>query len=76
MGWGRRFGSRRKRSKDSGVLRGLVYPGSQVVVNQKLGDIDPRGDPAYCHTLSDKTRTISGAALEIILSFLNRRQPT
>ncbi len=59
-----------------GVLRGLVYPGSQVVVNQKLGDIDPRGDPAYCHTLSDKTRTISGAALEIILSFLNRRQPT
>jgi len=59
-----------------GVLRGLVYPGSQVVVNQKLGDIDPRGDPAYCHTLSDKTRTISGAALELILSFLNRRQPT
>lgn len=59
-----------------GVLRGLVYPESPVVRNQKVGDIDPRGDPAYCHTLSDKTRTISGAALEIILSFLNRRTAT
>jgi xanthine dehydrogenase accessory factor len=60
----------------SGVLRGLVYPNSPVVVNQKVGDIDPRGEPAYCHTLSDKTRTISGAALEIIVSFLNRRSAT
>ena len=59
-----------------GVLRGLVQSGSAVVLNQKIGDIDPRGDPVYCRTLSDKTRTISGAALEIILSFLNRRQPT
>lgn len=53
-----------------GVLRGLVRPGTTVVVNQKVGDIDPRGDPTYCYTLSDKTRTISGAALEIILSLL------
>jgi xanthine dehydrogenase accessory factor len=59
-----------------GVLRGVVYPESPVVLNQKVGDIDPRGDPAFCHTLSDKTRTISGAALEIILSFLNRRAAT
>ena len=59
-----------------GVLRGLAFPGSPVVVNQKVGDIDPRGDLAYCHTLSDKTRTISGAALEIILSFLDRRRST
>lgn len=59
-----------------GVLRGLVYPDSPVVVNQKVGDIDPRGNPTYCRTLSDKTRTISGAALEIILSFLNRRSTT
>lgn len=56
-----------------GVLRGLAFPASPVVLNQKVCDIDPRGDPAYCHSLSDKTRTLSGAALEIILSFLNRR---
>ena len=55
-----------------GVLRGLAYPGSPVIVNQKVGDIDPRGDPANCCTLSDKTRTISGAAVEIILSFFER----
>jgi len=59
-----------------GVLRGLAYPGSPVIVDQKVGDIDPRGDPAYCHTLSDKTRTISGATLEIILSFLRARDRT
>ena len=57
-----------------GVLRGLVYPGSPVVANQKVGDIDPRGDPAYCRMLSDKARTISGSALEIILSFFNHRR--
>jgi len=53
----------------SGVLRGLAYPGSPVIAGQKVGDIDARGDPAVCHTLSDKTRAISGAALEMILSF-------
>jgi xanthine dehydrogenase accessory factor len=57
----------------AGVVRGLSFPGSPVVVNQKIGDVDPRGDPSFCHTLSDKTRTISGAALEIILSFRGRR---
>jgi xanthine dehydrogenase accessory factor len=56
-----------------GLLRGLVFPGSEVVANQKVGDIDPRGDPIYCHTLSDKTRTISGAALEIIQSYFDHR---
>ena len=59
-----------------GVLRGLVYPGSTVTAGQKVGDIDPRGEPSYCHSLSDKTRTISGAALEIVASFFDRAQPT
>ncbi len=56
-----------------GVIRGLLLDGSTVIANQKLGDIDPRGVRSYCYTLSDKTRTISGAALEIILSCINRR---
>lgn len=53
----------------SGVLRGLIRPGSRVVQGQKLGDVDPRGDRAACFTLSDKARTISGAVLETILSW-------
>lgn len=51
-----------------GVLRGLVHPGAQVVQGQKLGDIDPRDDQGFCATLSDKTRTISGSVLELIMS--------
>ncbi len=57
----------------SGIIRGLLLSGSDVVVNQKVGDIDPRGDRSYCFTISDKARTISGAVLEIIVSFLNHR---
>jgi xanthine dehydrogenase accessory factor len=56
-----------------GVIRGLLLPGTRVVANQKVGDIDPRGVRDYCFTLSDKARTISGAALEIIVTFFHRR---
>jgi len=57
-------------SRLTGVLRGLIYPGSWVVEGQKIGDVDHRGAREACFTLSDKTRTISGAALEIVLSSL------
>ncbi|MBW2255852.1 MAG: EF2563 family selenium-dependent molybdenum hydroxylase system protein [Deltaproteobacteria bacterium] len=56
-------------SRLTGVLRGLVYPGSWVMEGQKIGDVDHRGARQNCFTLSDKTRTISGSALEIVLSF-------
>ncbi|MBI5368523.1 MAG: EF2563 family selenium-dependent molybdenum hydroxylase system protein [Planctomycetes bacterium] len=59
----------------AGVLRGLLRPGTAVRRGQKLADIDPRGDRAACFTLSDKTRTISGGALEAILVHLGRRRP-
>ena len=52
----------------SGVLRGVVHGGVEVPANLKVGDIDPRGDPAFCFTISDKARTISGSVLEAILS--------
>ncbi len=58
-----------------GVLRGLIHPGSPVQAGQKIGDIDPRGARAACNTLSDKTRTISGSALEIICSFFDSSGP-
>ena len=51
----------------SGVLRGIVHDEVNLTANQKLGDVDPRGDPRACFTLSDKSRTISGAVLEAIL---------
>lgn len=51
-----------------GVLRGLILPGSSVREGQKIGDIDPRGDVRYCHTISDKARCISGSTLEIVLA--------
>jgi xanthine dehydrogenase accessory factor len=38
----------------------------------KLGDIDPRGRPEYCATISDKARTLSGAVLECVMRRHNR----
>lgn len=51
----------------SGVLRGLVHDGVDVSANLKLGDVDPRGVPQACFTISDKSRNISGSVLEAIL---------
>lgn len=51
-----------------GMVRGMAHPGLIVVRGQKLGDVDPRRDARACHTISDKARTISGAALEHILA--------
>jgi len=55
-----------------GVLRGLIRPGSRVTTGLKIGDIDPRGDAAYCHTVSEKARALGGSVLEAILSRYNR----
>jgi xanthine dehydrogenase accessory factor len=60
----------------SGVIRGLVVSGLDVIAGQKLGDIDPRGDPAFCRTLSDKARTISGSVLEIVVRHVLREPET
>jgi xanthine dehydrogenase accessory factor len=59
----------------SGVLRGVVHGGIEVPANLKVGDVDPRGDPAFCFTISDKARTISGSVLEAILSRFPPRWP-
>lgn len=59
-----------------GVLRGLVRSGTRVAAHAKLGDIDPRGKAAYCDTISDKARAISGSVLEVILrTFLSSSDP-
>ena len=57
----------------SGILRGMIRPGITVTKNLKIGDIDPRGRKEYCHTISDKARSIGGAVLEGIVRFLGSR---
>jgi xanthine dehydrogenase accessory factor len=58
-------------AKIDGVLRGLIRSSSPVRQGLKLGDIDPRGNVDYCHTISDKARAISGSVLEVILRRYN-----
>jgi len=60
------------RSRIAGVIRGLLRDGTDVWKGMKLGDVDPRGIKAHCHTISDKARTISGGVLQAILGHFNR----
>lgn len=50
-----------------GVLRGLLAPGVVAERGMKAGDIDPRGDASFCHTVSDKASAVGGGVLEAIL---------
>lgn len=50
-----------------GVLRGLIRPGIWVRKGLKIGDIDPRGNPEYCRTISEKALAVAGGVLEGIL---------
>jgi xanthine dehydrogenase accessory factor len=50
-----------------GIVRGLLRSGTEVTRGLKLGDIDPRHEPRYCSTVSDKSRAIAGSVLEAIL---------
>lgn len=51
----------------SGVLRGLLADGVEVKKGMKSGDVDPRGEVAYCDTVSDKANAVAGGVLEAIL---------
>ena len=52
----------------SGVLRGIVHPKVAIHKGMKIGDIDPRDEPLYCHLISEKALAIGGGVLEAILS--------
>ena len=54
-----------------GMLRGLIRPGTAVTAGMKLGDIDPRAKREHCRSISDKARSISGAALEAVMRYCN-----
>ena len=59
-------------AETEGVLRGLIRSGAEVSDGLKLGDIDPRGKPEYCATISDKARALSGSVLECVMRRHNR----
>jgi xanthine dehydrogenase accessory factor len=58
-----------------GTLRGLIRSGIPVACGLKIGDVDPRANPIYCHTISEKARAIAGAVLEALMIRFNRPQP-
>jgi xanthine dehydrogenase accessory factor len=53
-----------------GVVRGLIRE-IEVWENEKLGDIEPRGESVDWHRISDKARAIGGGALEAIMHEFN-----
>lgn len=55
------------RATIDGVLRGLLAPGVVAHEGMKSGDIDPRGEVAFCATVSDKASAVGGGVLEAIL---------
>lgn len=55
-----------------GVLRGILRDGSPVSPGLKIGDIDPRDDPALCYLISDKALAVGGGVLEAILTKMQR----
>ncbi|MGB9887061.1 MAG: selenium-dependent molybdenum cofactor biosynthesis protein YqeB [Moorellales bacterium] len=67
VGW---VGATPVRSRIAGVVRGLLRPGLEVRPGQKVGDVDPRGRPEYCFSISDKARAVGGGVLEAICHLL------
>jgi len=51
-----------------GALRGLVHDGVHIDAAAKIGDLDPRGEPSYCFSISDKSLAVGGGVLEALLS--------
>ena len=64
------------RAAISGVLRGLLRDGLAVTAGLKVGDIDPRGVPEHCYTISDKARSVGGGVLEALFMLGRRPEDT
>jgi len=64
------------RAPFKGILRGLLHSGLYVTKGYKIGDLDPRNDPAFCRFVSDKALAIAGGVLEAILSRDSVQQKT
>ena len=60
----------------SGVLWGLLHPGIRVDEGTKLGDIDPRGDPAVVECIAAKGRAVAAGTLAAIRELASRKHIT
>jgi xanthine dehydrogenase accessory factor len=56
------------RAAFDGALRGLMHDGLTVEAGMKVGDLDPRQQPAYCREVSDKALAVGGGVLEALLT--------
>jgi xanthine dehydrogenase accessory factor len=59
----------------SGTLRGMLREGMAVAAGTKLGDVDPRAEPAHCFSVSDKSLAVGGATLAAVLFLVRQRCP-
>jgi len=51
-----------------GMIRGLISPITTIAAGVKVGDVDPRIDPALCTEISDKALAVGGGVLEAVLT--------
>ncbi|MDO5716199.1 MAG: selenium-dependent molybdenum cofactor biosynthesis protein YqeB [Tissierellia bacterium] len=61
-----RVGNTPVKSKIDGMVRGLLRSGLLVHQGMKVADVDARKNKSSCYTISDKARTVGGAALEAL----------
>jgi xanthine dehydrogenase accessory factor len=54
-----------------GVIWGQVRDGIKVKANQKIGDIDPRGERKFCFEITPQARLIADGVLKGILDFFH-----
>lgn len=54
------------RAQIDGIIRGMLQSGVMVRKGLKIGDVDPRKDPALVHKISDKSRKIGVGVCEAI----------
>ncbi len=55
------------RAPFTGTVRGLIAEQVELTPGLKIGDVDPRCDPAACHEISDKALAIGGGVVEAVL---------
>lgn len=54
------------RARLAGMIRGLKLTGVEVGAGHKIGDVDPREDPALLNEMTDKARAIGRGVLDAL----------
>jgi xanthine dehydrogenase accessory factor len=66
-----RVGDRLVLAPIPGVIWGLIRDGLAVKEGQKIGDIDPRGDPEQCFEITPQARSIAEGVWKGIMNFFH-----